>query len=92
MERRAPHSPWSKLRDKEREAVRVGRLAASRLDDAVAQVRHGRHGHGSGHDRLFDSFILEEANHLSQLANADPFNPVRQTFNDGIGFFVDGRD
>ena len=42
----------------------------------------------TGHDGFFHPFAFEEADHLSQLANADPLHPFSQALDFPIGFFM----
>jgi hypothetical protein len=44
----------------------------------------------AGHDRFFDTFIFEKAQHLTELAYTHPGNRVSHLLNLGIGLFADG--
>src|SRR5580765_4105453 len=44
----------------------------------------------AGHDCLFNSLILEESNHATELANTDPRHTLSQLFNSRICFLMDG--
>ncbi len=44
----------------------------------------------TGHDRFFHTLVFEEAQHLAELANADPGQIISQAFNLWIGLFTDG--
>ena len=44
----------------------------------------------TGHHRTLDAFVLEEANHLSQLANTYPNDVVRNALDLRVGFLANG--
>src|ERR1043165_3220980 len=48
--------------------------------------------HLSGHDRLLDALFLEETNHPSQLADANPLDAFGALVHLGIRLFADRRN
>ena len=42
----------------------------------------------AGHNRALDTFALEEANQLAELANADPDNAIRDPLDFRIGLLA----
>src|SRR5438552_15566867 len=48
--------------------------------------------HLAGHDSFLDPFSFEETDHLSQLANADPGEPIAHLLEFGIGLFINRGD